>query len=449
MTLGKRKHLEGSSPKTKTFKQHQRSLDLKKQITCRHCLCLTPRSTEATCQSCGKAYSDEHEQKSDSDSDIILISVVRKKTKDGACEDAFKDAAVHKPIVKAAKKNQKFAMITSISLAGQAASPFCYEGRVAMTPAMNSPHPTIEFKDLVSQHHGQKLEEGIFSAYCLDPDWLGQFLPASTPMIFATTKPRDRDSASLPQMLQLNPFITMIFPPMPNSSFGCMHIKLVILMYENRCRVAIPSANLIQFDWETMENICYYQDFPLAEKRAAVPDLFKKTLSNLLGEMMIPASSIQKLQKYDFSTAIGTLVISKPGQSSRSDTFVYGLHSLSRAVASLELLPQPQQNPSIFCQSSSVGSLNQKWIDEFMSSIAGKSRDEKVAGKMHLLFPTLKTVQASNHGINGGLSQASHLIDLGFLTFSLSHVHMCYFRRNSLLPTEIVGSKNLSSIHNA
>ena len=375
---------------------------------------MTPRSTEATCQSCGKAYSDE--QKSDSDSDIILISVVRKKEKNGAAgENASKDSskdAVPKAKLKAAKKDKEFAMITSISLADQASSPFCYEGRVAMTPAMNSPHPTIEFKDLVSQHPGQKLEEGIFSAYCLDPDWLGQFLPASTPMIFATIKPRD--SASLPHMLQLNPFITMIFPPMPNSSFGCMHIKLVILMYESRCRVAIPSANLIQYDWETMENICYYQDFPLVEKKAASPDLFKKTLTNLLGEMMIPAHSIQKLQKYDFSSAIGTLVISKPGQSSRSDTFVYGLHSLSRAVASLELLPNPQQNPSIFCQSSSVGSLNQKWIDEFMSSIAGKSRDEKVAGKMHILFPTLKTVQASNHGINGGLSHALHLIDLGF-----------------------------------
>lgn len=52
--------------------------------------------------------------------------------------------------------------------------------------------------------------------------------------------------------------IRFAFPPM--NGFGAMHSKLQLLKYANSLRIAVPTGNLVSYDWgETgiMENVSF------------------------------------------------------------------------------------------------------------------------------------------------------------------------------------------------
>lgn len=75
------------------------------------------------------------------------------------------------------------------------------------------------------------------------------------------------------------------YPPFYNTFYGTMHTKFMILYYENVpefspslsqsypniepykvdafLRIVIPSANLVPYDYEQVQNIVYIQDFPI------------------------------------------------------------------------------------------------------------------------------------------------------------------------------------------
>ena len=299
--------------------------------------------------------------------------------------------------------------ITSLTLSKSEileSSTFAWGGKVIMTSTKNS-QSTFHFSHLLNQP-GCTLKEGIIASYCLDVQWISQFLPSAVPFMFLTSRPRDGSVAGHMKEIQVNPFVKLIFPPMP-SLYGCMHIKFLVLVYEEHVRVVIPSANLVPYDWDTMENIVYFQDFPLTDiPKAGAVDSFKKDLSQLLKEMGVSGQTVEELQKFDFTSALGTMIISKPGNNTNPTGSGYGKLALSKAVSSLSLRVKSGQTPSIYCQSSSLGSLTQKWVNEFTSCISGKSKEEKVDAKFHLCFPSLSTVKESSNGIHGGMF---HLFD--------------------------------------
>ena len=69
----------------------------------------------------------------------------------------------------------------------------------------------------------------------------------------------------------------MIFPPLAGP-YGCMHIKLFLLWYPESLRVVIPSANLLPFDWDTIENVRVhiFRDFDTADGLVARFSSFQK-----------------------------------------------------------------------------------------------------------------------------------------------------------------------------
>jgi hypothetical protein len=43
-----------------------------------------------------------------------------------------------------------------------------------------------------------------------------------------------------------------------NNFFGIFHSKLMLLEFDDRLRVVIPSANLYRFDWELISNVIWF-----------------------------------------------------------------------------------------------------------------------------------------------------------------------------------------------
>jgi tyrosyl-DNA phosphodiesterase-1 len=88
------------------------------------------------------------------------------------------------------------------------------------------------------------------------------------------------------------------------AGYGCMHIKLMILWFSKHVRIVIGSANLVGYDWDTLENVIFVQDFPIQEhSMSSAKSNFYDDLQDLLTEMGAPHQVKSALDSYDFSRA--------------------------------------------------------------------------------------------------------------------------------------------------
>lgn len=117
--------------------------------------------------------------------------------------------------------------------------------------------------------------------------------------------------------------------------------------------------------------------------------------------MLSPPDIIERIRKYDFSKALGSLILSKPGSFSQAESQKFGQEALKTAVKALNIL---KTNKSYsYCQSSSMGALSQKWLDEFMSCVNGFNYNLKLDdAELKIVFPSDKTVKNSVLGPDNG-----------------------------------------------
>ncbi|KAL9156493.1 hypothetical protein ABFS82_09G080600 [Erythranthe guttata] len=148
------------------------------------------------------------------------------------------------------------------------------------------------------------------------------------------------------------PNLTVVYPPFPeaiafnndrkNSGIACHHPKLFVLQREDRLRIVVTSANLVEKQWHSVTNTVWWQDFP----RINIPNCsslftqlsfgeinidskcdFAAQLAGFMASLVVDVPSqahwITELTKYDFEGATGYLVASVPGIHSRRSSYLY------------------------------------------------------------------------------------------------------------------------------
>ena len=110
-----------------------------------------------------------------------------------------------------------------------------YSGRVLVTETSGSDKL---FRDLVNT---KDLQKAFLSAYCVDDEWVDSIFSKVKTCI---ARPKHSDAPPQITFFKRNQNTSYVFPPMV-SSFGCMHVKLMLLWYPNYLRVVVPSANLV------------------------------------------------------------------------------------------------------------------------------------------------------------------------------------------------------------
>lgn len=278
----------------------------------------------------------------------------------------------------------------------------------------------------------QTLRTAVLSAFQWDTEWILSKL--KTPLRGGNTKcvfVMQAKEASLRTKMQdetqgLAAWLRLCFPPMEGQTH-CMHSKLMLLFHPDKLRIAVPSANLLNFDWgETgvMENSVFMIDLPrLSGEPLRKDDLtdFGKELFFFLDKQGLGEDIKNGVLKFDFSaTQRMAFVHSVGGISTGDDAQRSGLASLSRAVRQLNL----QSDVSIDFAASSIGSLKDAQLsllqaaacgeDVFeFSTKAGNTRaasffkkpsppnDHSIRDKFNIYFPTKETVQGSTAGAAG------------------------------------------------
>ncbi|KAJ3269086.1 hypothetical protein HK104_005185 [Borealophlyctis nickersoniae] len=272
----------------------------------------------------------------------------------------------------------------------------------------------MTFDDLVKRDH---LQKAFFCAFQVDDEWLMDKLPRDINICVARHRGSDIPADVSTVYMPVTPRLMWVFPPMAGTEFGCMHSKIMMLWYPGFLRVVITSANLFAFDWELLENVVFVQDFP--ELPTAIPEgsslgRFGDDLLSVLREMKIPRQVGVAMRKFDFGRARGVLVASKPGSFTGDDLSRYGHTALARVVRTVMGVPAGG-TASLFYQTSSLGSLTVKWMNEFHRSACGlepeqaptKPRGAKATAEpdprpFYVLFPTEANVKSSRLGAEGG-----------------------------------------------
>ncbi|KXT14016.1 hypothetical protein AC579_10037 [Pseudocercospora musae] len=296
--------------------------------------------------------------------------------------------------------------------------------------------------------HDIKLEEvleptslrtAVLSAFQWDVDWLLRKL--NTPLRGGSTKcifvmqakhesDRDkwREDAS-----HMSHFLRLCFPDM-SGLVNCMHSKLMLLFHPHKLRIAIPTANLLNFDWgETgqMENSVFLIDLP------RLSHMTKTTLEHLppFGRELMYFIQKQGLDqdlrdgvlKFDFSpTTDMAFVHTVGGMNFEHDAARTGLLGLGNAIRELGL--STGSDLEIDFAASSIGMLNEAQVNDLHTAARGidliahaKNARSKAGAdffkkkqmsspaeipsaarrSVRIYFPTAETVRASTAGAAG------------------------------------------------
>ncbi|KAK4899395.1 hypothetical protein LTR27_003128 [Elasticomyces elasticus] len=268
-------------------------------------------------------------------------------------------------------------------------------GVVKKTWAFGHERTTNDIK-LEEVLEAQTLQIAVLSAFQWDVAWVMTKLKVppncgSTKCIFVM---QAKDEAMQQQMMketeEMRSFLRLCFPPMPGA-VRCMHSKLMLLFHPEKLRVAVPSANLLNFDWgETgvMENSVFLIDLPRLPGAATVAkrDLtfFGAELLYFLEQQGLDQDVRDGILKFDFSaTKDIAFVHTSGGTFYGDDAERTGLPGLSRAVRHLGLRTDDLH---IDFAASSIGSLN----DDFLRTMHSAAKGEDMITSSRAAVATAK-----------------------------------------------------------
>ncbi|KAK4946993.1 hypothetical protein LTR10_014135 [Elasticomyces elasticus] len=250
---------------------------------------------------------------------------------------------------------------------------------VAGYPADN----TIDFPTLIADK--SSLESCLLSSFIWDFDWLfPHFDLKHTKFQLVMHAKGATQREALHADFKGVPNVRLCFPPM-DGMVNCMHSKLMLLFYKDedagpgadkgqgqdqglRCRIVVPTANLVGFDWGVgafMENTLWLMDLPPKHNaRAQNETRFEKSLKSFLRSQTVPDDVVRKLGRFDFRETgqlgfVHTVGGMHVGDAAKST----GVCGLGQTVTALGLaIDSPIELDYV---ASSLGNLS----DGFMSSL--------------------------------------------------------------------------------
>ncbi|KAK0523151.1 hypothetical protein OC842_006243 [Tilletia horrida] len=265
-----------------------------------------------------------------------------------------------------------------------------------------------------------RLEEIVASSYCQDLNWLSQVVIPTGPtwtlggtcpeVTFFTYSSDPAQKGVLPKNRML-PNWTIIVPIHPNAStssnasngsnsgsqprqwYGVMHCKFLILFYpDSHMRFILLSGNLVDYDWDRIENTAFIQDFPalpfadIADRQTRLSKStstpFGRELIRLFDALTMPPShsARARLENYDLRGAIGSIVISAPQKQALTgwqQVDKWGIGRLGAVIRApfqhdggashgTGVGLQPARGGVDFeAQCSSLGDLRARWLQQF------------------------------------------------------------------------------------
>ncbi|KAF2148462.1 phospholipase D/nuclease [Myriangium duriaei CBS 260.36] len=293
------------------------------------------------------------------------------------------------------------------------------EGRLFKTWAFGHARTGAEIK-IEEVLERRTLKTALLSSYQFDFEWLFTKIDTQrTNFQFVCSEKRVERRVELQGELEsLGPNVKVCLPALEGGAY-CMHSKLMLLFHPDKLRVAIPSANLVPYDWGEsgiMENTVWIIDLPrLQEGHAYKPAPFAEELKYFLKKQGLAPAILNGLDNFDWAcTTPYAFIHSIPQPTFGLDLPRTGLTGLSTAVRRLGLSSTDTQ---IDMAASSIGSLTTKQLSLLAAAAAGSlttfpqpdgsvttvpSIPDLDLDRFRIYYPSLSYVQSSTGGTPSG-----------------------------------------------
>ncbi|KAI7224927.1 phospholipase D/nuclease [Hortaea werneckii] len=252
-------------------------------------------------------------------------------------------------------------------------------GVVKKTWAFGHPrHNDIKLEEVLEP---QTLRTAVLSAFQWDTDWVLSKLKTplkggKTKCVFIMQAKQESERKEIQaQAASIQSFLRLVFPPMEGQTW-CMHSKLMLLFHPEKLRVAVPTANLLNFDWgETgsMENSVFLIDLPRLPdgKKTQRESLthFAQELLYFVQRQGLDEDVRNGILNFDFAaTEHLAFVHSVGGISYHDDARRTGFLGLGNSVRHLGLQTDCLE---LDFAASSIGSLNDAQLQNLYSAAKG------------------------------------------------------------------------------
>jgi hypothetical protein len=230
------------------------------------------------------------------------------------------------------------------------------------------------------------LRTALLSAFQWDTNWIMAKLNLQQTKVIMVMQ---ADNEAVKQQYRqeteyLGKILRLIFPSM-EGNVNCMHSKLMLLFHPHKLRIAIPSANMTDYDWGeqgTMENSVFLIDLPRLEQTTitdaeSLPQ-FGRELHFFLQKMGCEDDILTGILNFDFSNTKHLAFVHAVGASAHygEDMERTGYVGLSKAIRGLSSSSENSFSSTsdlhIDYAASSIGSLN----DAFLKTIHNAARGE-------------------------------------------------------------------------
>ncbi|XP_031500494.1 tyrosyl-DNA phosphodiesterase 1 [Nymphaea colorata] len=256
----------------------------------------------------------------------------------------------------------------------------------------------------------------ILSNYMVDIDWLFSACPLLRKIPHVLLIHGENDGI-LDHMKKNKLINWTLHKPLLPIAYGTHHSKAMLLVYPQGVRVVIHTANLIYVDWNNKTQGLWMQDFPWKQRQDhSKTSPFEEDLVDYLEKLKWPGLNVSIpvagsatinssfFRKFDFSSASVRLIASVPGYHSGGSLKKWG-HMKLRSVLQESLFDKEFQKSPIVYQFSSLGSLDQKWMDELsasMSSGLSENGSSLGLGNVQIIWPNVEDVRCSLEGYAAG-----------------------------------------------
>ncbi|CAL9230355.1 unnamed protein product [Arabidopsis halleri] len=251
----------------------------------------------------------------------------------------------------------------------------------------------------------------------VDVDWLMSACPklANIPQVMVIHGEGDGRQEYIQRKKPVN---WILHKPRLPISFGTHHSKAIFLVYPQGVRVVVHTANLIHVDWNNKSQGLWMQDFPWKDDDKDPPKGcgFEGDLIDYLTVLKWPEFSANLpgrgnvkinaafFKKFDYSDAKVRLIASVPGYHTGLNLKKWG-HMKLRTILQECIFDREFCRSPLVYQFSSLGSLDEKWLAEFGTSLSSGITEDKTPlgpGDPLIIWPTVEDVKCSLEGYAAG-----------------------------------------------
>ncbi|KAK4694189.1 tyrosyl-DNA phosphodiesterase 1, partial [Phenoliferia sp. Uapishka_3] len=282
-----------------------------------------------------------------------------------------------------------------------------------------------------------EMVSAIVCSYVMEVEWTISHFPKDVPLLLIKPmsegegKGKGKPEVLDPGVREKTFRVAPVEREMYGGWTGAMHSKPIVtnnaslpqLYFKTFCRIIIPSANQVDFDWERIDNVFFVQDFPHLPSSATLGlaasnpthTSFTSGLFTALTNLSAPPKFMLPMREYDFSKSDQVqLVVSNQGTEFYDWDGIDkggGIASLANAIKALGFSPGGFWDVE-YTSSSLSKSYPENWLSAFMAACSGIHPREWFSSKqkncptlpsgnrlpIRILFPTLAEVDASHGG---------------------------------------------------